>query len=265
MLRNVKKLKGYKLGALDGDIGKVKDFYFDDQRFAVRYLVADTGPWLPGKQVLISPYALQKVREVEEVLEVALSKKRIEGSPTVNLDKPVSRQFEIEYYKYFGWPLYWYGPNLWGSSAYPGDFAPGASLVPPEVPPNKDMIDPHLRSTTAIMGHRIQARDDEIGHVQDFIVDDENWALRYLVVDTRNWWPGKKVLISPLWIERVNWEESRVFVDLPREVIKNAPEYLEPALITRDYENQLFDYYKREGYWNHEQRQERLAQSSELR
>ena len=114
--------------------------------------------------------------------------------------------------------------------------------------------DPHLRSTHDVSGYHIQAADGEIGHVEDFIIDDETWAIRYLIVDTRNWWPGKKVLVSPQWIERVSWSESKVFVNLSRETIKQSPEYTEESLLTRDYETGLHRHYNRQGYWVDEPR-----------
>jgi sporulation protein YlmC with PRC-barrel domain len=245
MLNKARTLKGYKLDSFDGEIGTVKEFYFDDHHWTIRYLVADTGNWLLGRQVLISPYALVTVNKEEQYITVDLTKKQIEDSPSLNSDKPVSRQFENDYYGYFGWPLYWGGPYMWG--AYPyivhdrdkwKDHTQGGKAW-----------DPNLRSTSAVNGYHIQTIDGEIGHVEDFIVDDETWAIRYLIVDTRNWWPGKKVLISPKWIERVSWSESKVFVNLTRETIKQSPEYTEESLITRDYETGLHRHYDRQGYW----------------
>ena len=245
MLNKAKTLKGYKLDSFDGEIGTVKEFYFDDHHWTIRYLVADTGNWLLGRQVLISPYALVTVNKEEQYITVDLTKKQIEDSPSLNSDKPVSRQFENDYYGYFGWPLYWGGPYMWG--AYPyivhdrdkwKDHTQGGKAW-----------DPNLRSTSAVNGYHIQTIDGEIGHVEDFIVDDETWAIRYLITDTRNWWPGKKVLISPKWIESVSWSESKVFVNLTRETIKQSPEYTEESLITRDYETGLHRHYDRQGYW----------------
>jgi sporulation protein YlmC with PRC-barrel domain len=109
--------------------------------------------------------------------------------------------------------------------------------------------DPHLRSTHDVSGYHIQATDGEIGHVEDFIIDDETWAIRYLIVDTRNWWPGKRILVSPQWIERVSWNESKVFVNLSREAIKASPEYSIESVPTRDYEAGLHLHYDRLGYW----------------
>jgi hypothetical protein len=174
-----------------------------------------------------------------------LTKKQIKDSPSLNSDKPVSSQFEESYYEYYGWPMYWSGPNMWGANHYIernrekwGKFNRGEKAW-----------DRHLRSTHAVSGYHIQALDGEIGHVEDFIIDDETWAIRYLVVGTRNWWPGKRVLVSPQWIERVSWDESKVFVNLDRETIKQSPEYTEESLLTRDYEIGLHRHYNRKGYW----------------
>ena len=245
MLTKAKTLKGYKLDSLDGEIGKVKEFYFDDQHWAIRYLVADTDDWLIGRKVLISPYALVAVIKEEQYITIDLTKKQIEESPSLESDKPVSRQFEEAYYGYYAWPMYWGGPYMWGSYPY---------IVRDREKWRKSNqgekeLDPHLRSTDDVSGDHIQAADGEIGHVEDFIIDDETWAIRYLIIDTRNWWPGKKVLVSPRWIERVSWGELTVFVNLPREAIKQSPEYTEESLLTRDYETRLHRHYNRQGYW----------------
>jgi hypothetical protein len=153
-------------------------------------------------------------------------------------DKPVSRQFEEAYYGYYGWPTYWGGPYMWGrlSLTLCVTVKNGKNT-----PKGEKAWDPHLRSTHDVSGHHIQAADGEIGHVEDFIIDDETWAIRYLIIDTRNWWPGKKVLVSPQWIESVSWSESKVFVNLSRETIKQSPEYTEESLLTRDYETGCID------------------------
>jgi sporulation protein YlmC with PRC-barrel domain len=245
MLNKAKTLKGYKLDSLDGEIGKVKEFYFDDQHWAIRYLVADTGNWLTGRQVLISPYALNSVIKSEKHLSVDLTKKQIEESPSLNTDKPVSRQFEEGYYGYYGWPTYWGGSSMWGDYPY---IERDREKWKKSTQGGK-AGDPHLRSTDAVSGYNIQAADGEIGHVEDFVIDDETWAIRYLIVGTKNWWPGKKVLVSPQWIDRVSWSESKVFVSLSRETIKQSPEYTEQSLLTRDYETGLYRHYNRKGYW----------------
>ena len=245
MLIKAKTLKGYKLDSLDGEIGKVEEFYFDDRYWTIRYLVANTGNWLTGRQVLISPYALAAASKEEQHIAINLTKKQIEDSPALSSEKPVSRQFEEAYYGYYGWPTYWGGPYMWGAYPYlihERDKWKASTH-------GEKAWDPHLRSTHDVSGYHIEATDGEIGHVEDFIIDDETWAIRYLVIDTRNWWPGKKVLVSPQWIERVSWSESKVFVNLPRETIKQSPEYTEESLRTREYETGLHRHYNRQGYW----------------
>jgi hypothetical protein len=195
--------------------------------------------------VLISPYALGFVNREEQTITVDLTKKQIEDSPSLNTDKPVSRQFEETYYGYYEWPIYWNGAHTWGYHPY---IERDREKYETSNQGGKAW-DPYLRSTHDVDGHHIQAADGEIGHVEDFIVDDETWAIRYLIVNTQNWWPGKKVLISPKWIERVSWRESKVFVNLTREIIKQAPEYPEESLPTRDYETRLHRHYDRQGYW----------------
>jgi hypothetical protein len=245
MLIKAKTLNGYKLNGLDQEIGKVQEFYFDDTHWAVRYLVVDTGTWLTDRKVLISPYALGAVNQEYRNIAVHLTKKQIEDSPSLDSDKPVSRQFEEEYHGFYGWPLYWVGPHMWG-------FWPSIKRDPEEwkkIIRSEKGWDPNLISTHDVNGHHVQASDGEIGHVEEFIIDDEMWAIRYLVIDTRNWWPGKKVLISPRWIERISWDEQKVFVNHTREAIKLSPEYREEPLLTRDYETGLHRHYNRKGYW----------------
>jgi sporulation protein YlmC with PRC-barrel domain len=251
MLNKANTLQTYTLQSLDGAIGEVKDFYFDDFYWTVRYLVAETGNWLTGRQVLISPHALHAANKKEQKIVVALTKKQIEDSPSLNTDKPVSRQFEDSYHGYYGWPMYyWGGPFMWGASAYPErNFVVGHRDKQRESAQGKKSWDPHLRSTSDVHGYHVQATDGEIGHVEDFIIDDKTWAIRYLIIDTRNWLPGKRILISPKWIERVSWSESKVFVNVPRETIKHAPAYTDLSLLTRDYETSLHQHYDRQGYW----------------
>jgi hypothetical protein len=245
MLYKAKSLKGYQLNSRDGEIGKIKEFYFDDRFWTIRYLVADTGNWLPGRQVLISPYALGVVNSEAKDIGVDLTKKQIEASPSLDSDKPVSHQFEQAYYGHFGYPLYWTGLCAWGYYPYPAR-APEQWKKPSK---EEKAWDPDLRSTNDVSGHHIQGTDGEIGHVADFFIDDQTWAIRYLVVDTHNWLPGKKVLISPQWIDRISWGERKVFVNLLRETIKQSPEFKEESLLSRAYETGLWLHYNRPAYW----------------
>ena len=248
MLRSSKDLQGYTIAASDGDVGRVHDFYFDDERWTVRYLVVDTGTWLPGRKVPISPVALGEADWYGQRLSVNLTKEQVKDSPDIDLDKPISRQYEVDYFNYYGWPYYWAGVGAWAGWAYPGLLAtaPRSQAAPVAV---EERGDPHLRSVWEVTGYHIQATDEEIGHVEDFIVDDETWEMRYLVVDTSNWWFGKKVLVAPRWITTVSWPERKVFVDLTRDQVKDAPEWDPDAPVNREYEERLYDYYGRPAYW----------------
>jgi hypothetical protein len=253
MLRTVTDLKGATIAATDGDIGSVQDLYFDDVSWTVRYLMVDTGAWLPGRQVLISPMAVDRPRWSDGRLPVRLTRKQVEESPPADSTKPVDRQYEERYARYYGYPYYWTGPSRWGATAYP-DGMLTAPVAPPDAPaevvtPGAEEGDPHLRSAVDLMTYYLEATDGDLGHVEDFLVDDREWAIRYMVVDTRNWWPGKKVLVSPEWIRRVSWEDSRVYVDLTRDGIKSAPEYDPSAPLDREYEDRLYRHHQRRGYW----------------
>jgi sporulation protein YlmC with PRC-barrel domain len=224
MLRNTKEIYGYKLIAADGDVGHVQDFYFDDKTWVIRYVVVDTGPWLTGRQVLLSPHAFGRFGEADgKALPVNLTRKRIEGSPSIESHRPVSRQFEIEYYRYYGWPTYWDGGAMWGLGGYP-------ALVPPTKAEREahqeyhHRADKHLQSAHAVTGYHIQTVDGTIGHVSGMMVDDRSWGIRDLVVETGHWYSGKAVLISPARVERISYEESTVFVNLTKADIQQTAE-----------------------------------------
>ncbi len=248
MLIKAKKIQGYKLNCQDGELGHIKEFYFDDKFWAVRYLVAETGNWLIGRQALISPYALSTLDNESKHINVDLTKKQIEDSPSLESTKPVSKQFEIDYNGYYGYPMYWGGAYMWGY--YPVIMRDRKEWN--KISREEKTWDPHLRSTDEVNEYYIQANDGEIGHVEDFIIDDQTWAIRYLVIDTKNWWPGKKVLVSPQWIDRVSWGESKVFVNLSQDVIKRSPEYTEESLLNKEYEAELHRHYNRHDYWTDE-------------
>ena len=223
MLRAVSDLTGYSIGATDGAIGEVEGLYFDDQRWTVRYLVVDTSGWLAGRRVLVSPWAIRGVDAANKSIAVALTRTQVENSPSVETQQPVDRRYEMEYSRYYGYPYYWTGPYLWGAEAYPLPLA-GPASSPPRRTRRARGRSPSAQHR-AVTGYYIQATDGDIGHVEDFLVEDRSWTIRYVVVDTRNWWPGKKVLVSPDWITRVDWYDSKVHVDLARDTIKNSPEY----------------------------------------
>jgi len=225
MLRSIKQLYGNKLGAADGEIGHVKDFYFDDQNWAVRYVVADTGSWLPGRQVLLSPHAFPEGFR-GKVLHVNLTRKQIEDSPAIESHKPLSRLYEEEYHRYYGWPYYWQGGGVWGMSGFPILELPPKTL-PGEpaaaIGPQPERPDAHLRNTQAVNGYHLQASDGIIGHVCDFMMDDKSWAIGQLVIKIGHRLSGKEVLIPTNKIARISFDDSTVFVNLTGEVVEQSP------------------------------------------
>ena len=248
MLRSLKDLEGYTIAATDGDIGRVVDFLLDDERWAIRYLVAETGGFLDGRRVLISPISLRTVDWVGRRVHLALTVEKIKNSPSVETDRPVSRQHERDFYRYYGYPSYWGDVGLWGIAAYPNLLAAGQYNEAAIQRPDDTSGDVHLRSAREVRGYDIQGSDKAIGHLEDFIVEDEIWALRYLVVDTSNWWFGKKVLLAPQWASTVSWNERKVYVEVSRDFVKNSPEW-NMAAIDREYEARLHEYHGRAAYW----------------
>jgi len=245
MLRSLKTMFGYELRASDGAIGKADDFLFDAVAWFVRYLVADTGGWLTGRQVLLSPLVLGWADAESKTFDVGLTREQVEASPPIDRDMPVSRQMEAELHRHYDWVPYWQSPFPFaGTSA-----AVAARSIAPDVDADEAQGDPNLHSVREVTGYHIYATDGDIGHVDDFIVEDDSWAVRYLVVDTGNWLPGKKVLLVPSWVQQVNWLERAVYIDLKRESIRNSPEFDPGAPVNRDYEERLFDYYGRRKYW----------------
>ncbi|MEO6907860.1 MAG: PRC-barrel domain-containing protein, partial [Abditibacteriaceae bacterium] len=241
MLQNAWALKGFTIQATDGKVGHVDDFYFDDITWVVRYVVVDTGNWLGGHEVLLSPVALSGISQQERCFNVSFARDHVSGAPDVESDRPVTRQWEAEYHDYFGWPYYWEGAGLFGAGPYPGFATEPADFAETEA---KNSGDPHLQSARDVGDCSIAASDGDIGHVIDFIIDEDSWVIRYVEVDTGNWLPGKKVLLPTRLISEINWSDGCLKISLPREVIEHAPPYDPDQLIGRDYEQGLFDYYQ---------------------
>lgn len=261
MVRNAKDLYGSKIEATDGEIGKVHDFLFDDSEWIVRYMVADTGKWLSERLVLISPFALGKAAWEDRKFPVKLTRKEIEDSPSIDSALPVSRKHESDLAKHYNWPTYWTGGGILAAPAtmtYPTVVAATATQ-PALSPDTQEAIgrdaetdperDPHLQSMRDVEGSAIHAEDGDIGHVSDFILDDDNWTVRYIEVDTGGLLPGKHVLIAPAWVRDVDWEQHAVHVKLSKEQIKTAPEYHKEDPIDRLYEETLYKHYGVEAYW----------------
>ncbi len=229
---SIRQLLGRKLGASDGEIGHVKDFYFEDQRWALRYVIADTGSWLAGRLVLLSPYAFDRIDRSGGCLPIKLTRKQIEDSPAIDLHKPISRRYEEAYHAYYGLPPNRNEGGLWGgvaglqanTSPYPGSVAQASLDCQPA-----DREDLHLRSTQSIIDYELQSTDGVIGTVTDFLVDDYGWMIRYVVVETGDWLTGKEVKISPQAITSVSFAGAKIFVRLTKEAIMTAAEKEDPV------------------------------------
>ena len=251
MLFSAKELKDFHPAAQDGEIGRVRDLLFDDQRWGIRHLVVATGGWLSGRDVLISPHAVEGLDRARRRIGVALRRAQIEDAPGLETHQPISRQHERRYYDYYGFPYYWAGAGLWGEAAAPmAGVGLAAPLPAPEIVSDpaarttaaaeaEPQTDGHLRSCAEVTGYDIAARDGHIGHVDDFLFDDRSWEIRYAIVDTRNWLPGRLVLISPQWIDGIDWATREARVRLTREAVETGPPYDRERPLEVDDESRL--------------------------
>jgi uncharacterized protein YrrD len=264
MLWRCSELGGYAIAAKDGEIGEVDDLLFEEARWTVRWLVVKTGGWLSGRRVLLAPASLGHPDRAARRFPVSLTRAQVEQSPPLESDLPVSRQVEANVFAHYGLPPYWEGdlmPPLnylsEGGGHATGFLFPPETRTPAQAETAGDKPgpapaipgDPHLRSTRDTTGHLLHARDGEIGHVEDFLVDEAGWRIRYMVVDTRRWLTGRKVLISPHWIRDMDWAEKEVAVDLTREQVRSSPPYDPSKPVERSYEAALHGHYGRSGYW----------------
>ena len=254
MLRSLKELLGYELMAKDGHIGKVDDFFFNDEDWTVRYLVVDTGPWIFGRKVLITPQALLQPVWASETFPVDLTREEVKTSPDIDVAKPVSREYEEKLFEHYSWPGYW-------------SMSPSASGRPMYFPPNlinhgdavkKDEIKSHLRSATEIFNYSVDAVEGEVGSVKDFIIDDETWQVHYMNVDLSKWLDSdKQILVALEWIGRIEVSANKVYINLPQDAVKYSPDFDANLPVNRQYEEVLYDYYGRPKYWQvmHESKQ----------
>lgn len=246
MLLSIKSMSNYSIEATDGNIGHVHTFLFDDRHWTIRYMVVDTGSWLPGRKVLIVPESLGKPHSDMQIFPVELTRDQIKNSPDVDTDRPVSRQMEIELHRYYDWTPYWGVP--FGPAAMP-HVEPAAPSQGSGSAAATVQAESNLRSAKEVMGYDVHATDGRIGHVDDFIVNVEEWLIRYIVVDTRKWLTGRKVIMPPDWVTQIDWSQSEVRVDVACDSIKDSPQFEPDAPVNREYEIRLYDYYGRPRYW----------------
>lgn len=251
MLRSIRDLETFRIGASDGTIGSVKDFLFDDEAWVIRHVVVATGIWLKGQAVLISPFSVGTMDWETQTLPVSITREQVRHCPTIDTHQPVSRQHETEYLGYYGYPYYWQGSGLRGEDDYPGARLDGGAfrsrITVSKARASND--DGHLRSCNAVKGYHVHAKDGDIGHVQGFLMDERSWTIRYVIVNTSNWWLGHAVLVAPEWIEDVSWEHSNVTTTLDRQQITSAPRFDPDGMMSRGDEAAVYRHYGRRGYW----------------
>lgn len=263
MLHALKALQDCEVAGIDGHVGHVKDFYFDDHEWVIRYLVVETGSWLASRKVLLSPRSIRSVDWFQNRLSVSLTQEQIKNSPGIDADKPVSRQYELDYSGYYAYPYYWGGYGIWGEQMYPDEILaeyPDSNLMQTERAEANNKFaaaerarhrddDPNLRSCKEVTGYHVHAIDGAIGHIESFLMDEKTWSIRYVVVYTSNWWVGRKVLVAPQWITQVRWPDESVNVGLSRDAVRDAPLYDVSEELNRQREVSLYEYYNLPGYW----------------
>jgi uncharacterized protein YrrD len=235
MFRNAKELKNYILRARDGDLGHLRDFYFDDQSWSVRYLAVETGTWLPSRKVLISPEAIRDALWDEQIFPVALTKEQVRHSPPIDSIKPVSRQYERLLREYYGWPAYW------GVPVIPATIPP----IPRSTPQSSPDANPHLFRANGVIGYRLRSSNGEIGHIVDLMIDDIAWKIRFLIVDAGTWLNGRQVLLATEKIRGIDWKAEQIVVDVDQNAVKNSPPYDPARNTTPEHVSQLQLHYER--------------------
>lgn len=245
MLHNAKDLTGYTIRGTDGDIGQVRQFYFDEDTWTVRYLVTRTGRWLSERQLLISPIAISSLDVRRQCVSVDLKRERVAGMPALNINRPVPRRYEARYHSYFGWPAYWGGSQRWGDDRYPGSMFTAEPINEPVARLEDLRRDTLLRSSAEVAGFSVVAGDEILGTVEDFIIDDVSWGISYCMLAAGSPASGRKLLVSPQWIDEISVSERMIVTDLPLEAAKSSPPFDPARGVTRDYEVILFQHYGR--------------------
>lgn len=261
---SAKKLTGYDVFAIDGQVGVLEDFLFDDEKWTIRYFVIGVGNWLDKRQVLLSPICLDMVDQNRAGLNVIADKQTIKDSPDVLSEPPISRQQEVKIHNHYGWSHYWAGNELWGPHPSPraltslgrgkmGDEEVDDKVFE-EVRELQEKSQPtNLRSikeiASQLTGYSISAQDGNFGHVDDVLIDEDTWTIRYFVIDTMKWWPSKHVIISPDWITDISWADRHVVIDLTQQDIKDGPVYDPDQTLSKPFEEEVHDAYKKKAYW----------------
>ena len=260
MLHTLNNLKNLAIHASDGDIRLTKDFYFDDKHWVIRYLVVETGSWLLSKKILLSPISIKELNQKPQTLTVTISRKQVKNCPDMDSEKPVSRQYELEYMRYYGYSHYCDNTDIWGGYSSPNMMSPGYYSVAPKpdnlgAPDNFADVDAalsqdndhHLRSSNAVTGYKLDVIDGDLGHLHGMLIDTDTWEIRYLIINTSNWWLGHLVLIAPKWIKEVSWPTSKIYVDMTQQQVKDAPTFDPSVPFSLEHEQSMQTHYGRNG------------------
>jgi hypothetical protein len=233
VLQSASALKDCAIEARDGRMGMVNDLLFDDHTWKLRWVVVETGDWLAGRKVRIHPSSIGSVDHERRILPVALTMEQAKGCARRGKRDPASQRMESHLFNYRGWDPYW-ALNCFGMGALASrlsaphfDSAESREVVCHEVIPGSR--DHDLRSMSAVISYRVHASDGEIGHVENFLVDDETWEIRYLVVDPGHWWPGTHVLVSPDAVREIDWTAHAIHLDVTRARVGKSPLW-DPAI-----------------------------------
>lgn len=249
MLFAITGLLGCPVRTEDGDAGTVKDYLFDDRNWRIRWMVVDTGAWLPGRKILIHPSAIEPLvippstgglgmgpGVDRPVVSVALTQNEIKASPDASEDEPVTQQMEDRLYDHYSRDPIW-GATIFGTNAISPPISAPPLVADPrrhgkiETGPHPGDGDSHLRSAASVKGYHVEATNGEIGHVENFLIDDADWSVRYLLIATRNWWPGKHVQLAPNTVEAFDWMRKHIALNVTREQVQSSPEW-DPAAMT---------------------------------
>ena len=251
-------IQRWELGAQDGKVGRCHDLLFNDTDWTIRYLVADTRKWLPGRKVLISPLAVSAMEKSADTLDLPLTRDQIRNAPPLDSDAPVSRRYEIAFNRYYDWPNYWAGssirePHLYTTLLHRPEELARRDEIRSRFPDKLPEEETHLRSVNEILGYRLLTGDTDLGNIEDLLVDDESWVIRYLIVDARNWLPESGwLLISQDWVEKIDWADSSITVKLSGQQLKKSPKFDPTMVIDREYERDLHDFYGLPYYWHNQ-------------
>lgn len=242
MLRYAGDIEGFTIQATDGEIGTIKDFFFDEDEWTVRYLVVKTDGWLTGKRVLLAPAAVDSISWDRDLAEVGVGRRQIESSPDVDEVKPVSRLQELMLARHYGWPRYWLGdPMMGGVEPVPPSVLEADTEARKEV--EEELARAAIRSVDEVRGYLVVAPDGDLGKIRDFALEESDWRIRYLIVDTGGWLSQRRVLMSTRWITGVDWASRRVAVQPERKRVEAAPPWDPSNGVAGDYESRLHAHY----------------------